>query len=170
MGDGILGDAAGAATISGAEFIDASGTATPAALRVNTITQPASYDSGAVTSTGFAFGGPGAVGASCCTPTTCHDVAAQCGTPADNCGSTLQCGTCSNGAACSGEFICPGEALDAGVDATVGDDAGSPATMSSGGCCDAGDRGDSSIVLALLVGVSLCFRRRCTAIARAYVH
>ena len=37
---------------------------------------------------------------------TCDDLEAECGTPSDNCGKTLDCGTCSDGQTCDGNLHC----------------------------------------------------------------
>ncbi|MDC0709548.1 hypothetical protein POL68_13845 [Stigmatella sp. ncwal1] len=44
-----------------------------------------------------------------CTPVSCEDRGAQCGSLSDGCGGTLQCGTCSGGTTCGGgggEHVC----------------------------------------------------------------
>jgi len=42
----------------------------------------------------------------CCAPQTCGDLDADCGTPSDGCGGTLDCGSCGVAGQCTDEFQC----------------------------------------------------------------
>src|SRR5258708_3950639 len=46
---------------------------------------------------GYAWSPSGQCAISNCTPQTCAQLGAQCGTPSDGCGATLNCGGCEGG-------------------------------------------------------------------------
>lgn len=49
-----------------------------------------------------------------CTPMTCEELAVECGTTDDGCGSRIGCGTCSGGLRCeAGMCVCDGDPLEA---------------------------------------------------------
>jgi len=50
----------------------------------------------------------------CCTPLTCVETGAACGTPPDGCGGTLDCGSCGGGATCTQDFQCQCDGLSCG--------------------------------------------------------
>jgi hypothetical protein len=73
-----------------------------------------------------------------CTPTTCADAGAQCGTRSDGCGGVLSCGTCDAGLFCSGNACgacqpttCAAQGATCG---TIPDGCGG--TLSCGSCGD----------------------------------
>jgi mannobiose 2-epimerase len=71
-----------------------------------------------------------------CTPTTCSDLGAACGTPSDGCGGTLSCGTCPTGQMCSASYQCVCApttcAAQGAVCGTISDGCGG--TLSCGTC------------------------------------
>ncbi len=161
MGNGTFGSAAGAATMTGLYEIGATGTHTPAQIEQIVVTSPTAYLDGAVTATGFAFGGPGfPASASCCQPKSCVELGVECGAlVADGCGIDALCGDCPGGAVCSATNQCPAVV---GADTTLpvdGDDLSVRDPGSSGGCCQASD-GSPAGAIVLALGVMLAARRR----------
>jgi hypothetical protein len=101
MGDGSYGTTPGAASMSNLFVLNAAGGTVAPNFGLAYDTSPA-YTAGAITSTGFSFGGPGA----CCTPSTCAALGAHCGTTSDNCGGILNCGTCTGALVCGASNQC----------------------------------------------------------------
>ena len=148
MGNGVFGEEAGATTMTDLHVFAPGGAKVAAAATVGTVTNETFYRVGQTTPTSFGFGGPGArVG--CCTPGTCADFGAQCGTVPDRCETTRPCGACDEGV-CGADFTC---APGASGDATMGGE-----DDEDGGCCSGA--GPSSLLPGLFVGVLLLPRRR----------
>lgn len=160
MGNGTTGGDTAAASFAELHLFDPDGATVPAAIEMGALTNPAFYNVGRATLTGFGFGGPGAV-TGCCTPSTCTAVGAQCGAITDPVCMTnmLVCGACNGTDVCTADHTCPGgigprddgEAFDAPIDST----------SSGGGCCDAGRAGTTgpgglgALGLGALVGLAL---------------
>jgi Neprosin len=157
MGNGATGGDTTAASFSDLHVFDPDGVTVPAAYEMGALTNPAFYNIGRATPTGFGFGGPGA-GTGCCTPSTCTAMRAECGTIVDPvcAGNMLACGACSGADVCTVDHTCPGgfgprddgEAFDAPVDS------------GSGGCCDAGRAANGLGALGLGALVALALGRR----------
>ncbi len=160
MGNGTLGSATGAATMTGLYEINAAGTHTPAQIAKIVVTSPTAYIDGDVTATGFAFGGPGfPASASCCQPKSCVELGVECGElVADGCGIDAACGECAGGAVCSATNQCPAVSSDMTLPVD-GDDLSVRDPGSSGGCCEASD-GSPTGAIVLALGVMLASRRR----------
>ncbi len=159
MGNGAFGTASGAATMTGLYIIDAQGAQTPAQIEQIAVTSPTAYVDGAVSSDGFAFGGPGfPASAACCQPKSCVELGVQCGElVADGCGIDAACGECPGGAVCSATNQCPAAV---GADRTLpGDDVSIRDPGGSGGCCEASD-GSPTGAIVLALGVMLAARRK----------
>jgi uncharacterized protein (TIGR03382 family) len=159
MGNGKLGADAAAASFGDLHVFDPDGAAVHAAAIMGALTNPALYNLGRATPTGFGFGGPGAA-TGCCTPSSCLTAQADCGSIADPvcAGNTLDCGACPSDV-CTADHRCPGGfgPRDDGeqFDAT---------TTARGGCCDAGGPGASGAgVLGALVALAVRRRRRAPA-------
>jgi hypothetical protein len=151
MGDGARGADANAVMFSAAYTLDASGAHVAAALGTDlTITDANAFTMGQQSATGFAFGGPGNGGTSCCTPSSCAAAPAACGAPDDHCGATVACGTCDDGQACNPDFTCPGPVASSE----------SPPPTSGGGCCDGGGGGGTFGTLLALALWSVPLNRR----------
>lgn len=155
MGNGKNGMEPGAAEFSDIHVFAQDGTPMPAAIEVGAVTDPALYNGGGLSPTGFRFGGPGAT-TGCCTPATCDAVRAECGTVDDpTCaGNTLVCGTCET-IACTADHKCPG-----GIGPRDDGVAFDTPIATSGGCCDSGGPGSGALALAAVVGLAVRRRRR----------
>ncbi|MDX2090583.1 MAG: neprosin family prolyl endopeptidase [Kofleriaceae bacterium] len=151
MGNGAFGNDPMASSMHDLFLFAAGGARVPANARTGTVTNPAQWSVGQTTPTSFSFGGPGQRGGGCCTPNTCADAMAECGSVPDRCGAPLACGACDGFAPCSPTLTCgaaplPGEALDPTDE------------FEESGCCQTGQGAMTAWVAAL--GVLLVLRRR----------
>lgn len=149
MGNGRRGSDPAAASMTELYLVGTDGTELPAQASPGAITNSALYSLGQMTSTSFAFGGPGSP-FGCCRPETCLDANAACGAPPDVCGTPLRCGACSLGNVCGEDFQC--------APAPIRPDATDP-VEDEGGCCGAG-RDVRAMIPAFVVAVPLLRRRR----------
>ena len=143
MGNGTPGDAPGAAAFAELVLDGPAGAEVPADAHVSSANQTSFYRIGAVTSTSFGFGGPGADG--CCVPRTCTELAAECGSVVEPaCGTTLACGSCGDQVTCSEDsHTCAGPPPEPGA-----------------GCCDTGRARGGGGALWLAAVVAAVLRRR----------
>jgi hypothetical protein len=145
MGNGKRGRDPGAAAMRSLYVVER-GIATAAMIALDTVTDEAQYDAGDLTSDGFSYGGPGRASATCCRPSTCESLHAQCGSkPEPTCGGQTACGECSLGVTCTADLQCPGQAI-----ADAGSGSPRPDTPSPGGGCGiAGEPGPPGVAVVL---------------------
>jgi MYXO-CTERM domain-containing protein len=164
MGNGAFGNDPTASSMSGLFLFGPGGTRVPANASTGTVTNPVQWSVGQTTPTSFGFGGPGQRGGGCCTPMTCADSMAQCGTVPDQCGTPLRCGGCDGFTPCSPTFTCgtqpmPGDAMDPGAGGDGGGGGGNNnGDEATAGCCQTGQGAAATWAPAL--GVLLVLRRR----------
>jgi hypothetical protein len=154
MGNGKPGGDMGAAAYTDMHVFNIDGDDAPAVSLASTVTNDALYSLETMGPSAFRFGGPGAT-SGCCTPSSCAQVAAECGQVGDPLcpTNTLQCGPCE-GAACTPDHTCPG-GVGPRDDGQAFD---SPGPISAG-CCGVGGAapGPTPLVAALVV---VAVRRR----------